>query len=224
LKTELKVRFPVDFWTDAHLIAAQLDPRVRFINSLGWTAAESQVIRDRGVAALAAKYTEMLAQIQREAPALAPPLPPAPAVNGLAHVITRVGEVDITMTPAELRALNEFYEALGAPAPEVPDETELDRYRRLRPDRNADPMAIWTEIEGDFPTLARLARIYLAIPASNASVERLFSAAGNVYSLKRGSLAVDMAVAIIFLYSNRNVFWPKGNVGAIDGDIDDRPD
>jgi len=120
------------------------------------------------------------------------------------------------MTVAERRKLNTFYEAVGAAA--VADqnvEDELTIYRRLRPQRDSDPLQVWAEIEERFPILARLAQIYLAIPAANASVERLFSDAGNVYSEKRGSLSVQSATSLIFLYANRKLFWPEGNVGAI---------
>jgi len=58
LKAEMRARFHVDYWTEAHLIAAQLDSRVRWINSLGWTQAESEAIRDRGIAALTTKFQE----------------------------------------------------------------------------------------------------------------------------------------------------------------------
>jgi len=81
----------------------------------------------------------------------------------------------------------------------------------LSADRNADPLKVWADLEasGEFPILAKLAKIYLAIPASNASVERLFSAAGNVYSEKRGGLDPETAIAIVFLYANKHHFWPK---------------
>ena len=72
----------------------------------------------------------------------------------------------------------------------------------------AFPLKERKRIEGEFPVLARLARRYLAIPATNASVERLFSDAGNVYSEKRKALDPDTASMVIFLYSNRRFFWP----------------
>jgi hypothetical protein len=72
LLAQLKNRFPAGFWTDHHLIAAQLDPRVRWITSLGWTNQESEDIRTRGHAALAAKYAEVGALAAQEQAAPAP--------------------------------------------------------------------------------------------------------------------------------------------------------
>jgi hypothetical protein len=44
----------------------------------------------------------------------------------------------------------------------------------------------WLQNEAKYPRLAYLARNYLAVPASYATVERIFfSRAGNVLSLKR---------------------------------------
>ena len=41
--------------------------------------------------------------------------------------------------------------------------------------RNSDVMAWWNTNEHRFPKLAKLAKVYLGIPATSASSERLFS-------------------------------------------------
>ncbi|CAM9383642.1 unnamed protein product [Sphacelaria rigidula] len=51
-----------------------------------------------------------------------------------------------------------------------------------------------------------MARKYLAIPASSASSERLFSVAGNTITVKRASLSDDNAENIIFLHSNQHLW------------------
>ncbi|KAE8239108.1 hypothetical protein A4X13_0g8248 [Tilletia indica] len=56
--------------------------------------------------------------------------------------------------------------------------------------RNTDGKAEnwWKDNEVEFPNLAKLARIYLAIPGSTASVERVFPTAGWICSARRGRL------------------------------------
>jgi len=49
-------------------------------------------------------------------------------------------------------------------------------------DMDADPLLWWKVKEQKFPTLAQFARKYLAIPASQASTERLFSLANRCVS------------------------------------------
>lgn len=56
--------------------------------------------------------------------------------------------------------------------------------------------------EAQFPVTARLWRKWLAIPASSAPCERLFSLAGNVYTKKRASLCDETAQMIIFVHEN----------------------
>ena len=50
-----------------------------------------------------------------------------------------------------------------------------------------------------YPTLARLAKKYLEIPASSAASERVFLAAWNVVTKKRNKLGADTVDALVFL-------------------------
>ena len=123
-----------------------------------------------------------------------------------------MGGAVLRLSREESRKLNDFYDAMGvAHAGPVDDGLEeLRRFKLLSPNRFCDPLEEWgLRLETQFPVLAELAKVFLAIPASNAAVERLFSDASNVYSTKRKSLDPETACAIIFLYSNRNLFWPK---------------
>ena len=91
-KKQLKERFPVTFWTDAHLLAMLLDPRVLRINSLAWTNAESDALRERGNALLTQYFTEMRQTIAaRRAVPNGQPRNPAPApqpVNDVPFIMT----------------------------------------------------------------------------------------------------------------------------------------
>ena len=44
-----------------------------------------------------------------------------------------------------------------------------------------DPLKFWKDNEAEYPCLSKLANKYLAIQASSAAVERLFSIGGKVY-------------------------------------------
>jgi len=71
----------------------------------------------------------------------------------------------------------------------VNGETELNAYMRMQQVANdTDPLMWWTQHLEEFPRLARMARQYLAVPASSASPERLFSSVGLVKSDLRGRL------------------------------------
>jgi len=50
------------------------------------------------------------------------------------------------------------------------------------------------------PTVSRLARRYLAMPATSASVERLFSVAGQVVTAKRARLDPTTVTLLVFLH------------------------
>ena len=58
----------------------------------------------------------------------------------------------------------------------------------------------WKEHAAQFPYLSQLARRYLAMPATSASVERLFSVAGQVVTAKRASLDPETVTLLVFLH------------------------
>ena len=67
---------------------------------------------------------------------------------------------------------------------------------------NSDVMAWWSMNERRFPKLAKLAKIYLGIPATSASSERLFSKAGIITAKHRNCLKAKNVEAIVFLNKN----------------------
>ena len=83
------------------------------------------------------------------------------------------------------------------------DEKELSLYYSAEYiDRKEDPLAWWKGNKSRFPTLARITREYLAIPAMSTPSERLFSAAGYISSQKRSRLSGENLNQLVFLNKN----------------------
>ena len=66
--------------------------------------------------------------------------------------------------------------------------------------RDSPPLMWWKEHAAQFPYLSQLSRRYLAMPATRASVERLFSVAGQVVTAKRASLDPETVTLLVFLH------------------------
>ena len=60
-----------------------------------------------------------------------------------------------------------------------------------------DPIEWWWTYEYRFPNLSRMARDYLAIPATSVPSECCFSIAGSVLTKRRSAMTEGMANAII---------------------------
>ncbi len=64
------------------------------------------------------------------------------------------------------------------------------------------PLLWWKTNQTRFPILSKLARMYLAIPATSTPSERLFSEAGNVMTIKRTQLAPNTLENLVFCKKN----------------------
>ena len=82
-------------------------------------------------------------------------------------------------------------------------DEEFEAYK-LEPQLAAanDVLDFWRTHEAKYPHLARMARQYLAVPASCASVERLFSSVGLVKSDSRANLLDATTIDIMFAKHN----------------------
>ncbi len=77
-----------------------------------------------------------------------------------------------------------------------------------------NPLEWWKAHVQIFPNLFKLARKYLAIPATSVSSERLFSDAGNLINAQRTCLNTNLVEKMLFLKRNMNVmnvFAPNWN-------------
>ncbi len=110
----------------------------------------------------------------------------------------------------------------GSPSQErVPKPKKMNLFERLRQHRAAvasrdkvideiehylasatisekeNSLSFWRHNEDRFPILSKLALKYLSMPATSASVERLFSVGGSIISSRRSSMAIETAEKLI---------------------------
>ena len=75
---------------------------------------------------------------------------------------------------------------------------QLLLHNRSSEEDDTDPLMWWKQHQQEFPRLARMARQYLAVPASSASPERLFSSVGLVKSDLRGRLLDSTLIDVMW--------------------------
>jgi hypothetical protein len=82
---------------------------------------------------------------------------------------------------------------------------ELARYKTavgLRMEARNDPLQWWLEQKDQFPILFGMAEQYLAIPATSAPSERLWSIASRIVTIRRAKLSSEIVANIMFLKEN----------------------
>ena len=84
--------------------------------------------------------------------------------------------------------------------------------------RNEDPLLWWRKNESRFPHIARLARLFLAVPATSTPSERVFSAAVNIVTKKRSALSPENVDALIFLNKNWSLLFQLPSTPSSSGD------
>ncbi|CAN0391812.1 unnamed protein product, partial [Discosporangium mesarthrocarpum] len=67
----------------------------------------------------------------------------------------------------------------------------------------------WAKHQHGFPYLARLAVVHLAILATSATSERVYSAPGNTVTKKRNRLRSEMVDALVVLHDSYGVAWSE---------------
>ena len=68
-----------------------------------------------------------------------------------------------------------------------------------------DPLMWWKKNESSFTNLARLARMFLAIPATSAPSERIWSRVSRILCLQRASLKPEVAQRMMFVKENLHI-------------------
>ncbi|CAF2958136.1 unnamed protein product [Rotaria sp. Silwood2] len=84
------------------------------------------------------------------------------------------------------------------------EKTELDLYLEdvTRIDNNTNVLSYWNSNKSLYPNLAQIAKRILSIPATNTSVERLFSHSGNTVTNRRRRLDADKVNNLLFIKRN----------------------
>jgi hypothetical protein len=91
-------------------------------------------------------------------------------------------------------------------AMELSPESELEKYL-AEPVRLPCPLSWWKLHQWKFQRLSKLARIYLAVPATSIPSERTFSTAGQTVTKLRSSLDPETVDQLLFI--NRNFKFSK---------------
>lgn len=172
LSASLEKRMPAFESKTSYKFASVLDPRFK----LRWlpSAQTKATMKEELISALASRATA-----SSQPPSSPSSTPPAKRPR----LFQFMEEEDIT-TPAD-----------------TPQEVQDYLGEKCLPYK-ANPLHFWQTNEHRFPQLAKLAQYYLAIPASSAPVERIFSTAGKIFKPERACLADSNFEALMFIKCN----------------------
>ncbi|XP_012145951.2 E3 SUMO-protein ligase ZBED1-like isoform X1 [Megachile rotundata] len=99
-------------------------------------------------------------------------------------------------------ALDFLYQAVN---PSNDGNSEFEMYlEETQINHNLCPLMWWKIHEYKYPRLAKLAKMYLGIPAMSASSEYVLSTTGNI-SYKRNCLLPENVDLLVFLYKNKDI-------------------
>ena len=168
----------------AQQIAMMLDPRVRTKDIMNYNKELAvKALRDAFI-----DFPSTLAKFRG-----------AQAVS-LRHGENQTDEVVVESAPKRAKLTLQLNEE-NAPAAET--QSELDLYLREGGiPLHGCPLLWWRERKDRYPVLFEMARVYLAVPASSAPSERVFSAAKLVLNDKRKQLLEGRLARLIFMKRN----------------------
>ncbi|CAF1461710.1 unnamed protein product [Rotaria sordida] len=124
--------------------------------------------------------------------------------------------ISITNSSARKELLMAIYDK----QPVVPEKSTIEQELEksltstsmVRDEEEDDILGYWKEHQTLFPLIASIARKILGIPASNTSVERLFSSCKNTITDKRTRLGAEKLNKMMFLQKNMNLLQEKFHV------------
>ena len=85
-------------------------------------------------------------------------------------------------------------------------QTELDVYLKADlADPDSCPLEWWKEHCTNFPKMANVAKVLLAVPASQSTSERIFSVAGRIVTEERTCLLAENMKKLVFIHNNAKI-------------------
>jgi hypothetical protein len=187
------------FLTNSTLLkAACLDPRRKDLWFIDTDPTASAELRAAGVAAKAAirsEFAQFIADETASRAAAAPPVAaPAAAAADPKHPLLIEPPILPPAAPPITSEIDRWFDMKTEPRiPFLPMES------------STPPLAWWTANAHRFPQLYRFSKRYLAIQASAAPVERIWSHAGRLVNRRRARLSADTIAEQVFLYENREL-------------------
>ncbi|CAI5481506.1 unnamed protein product [Closterium sp. Yama58-4] len=174
--------FDDEHWESQH---PETEPRVR---PRPTSSEVVQLVRDR------------VTEYQARAAALAPRAPPLATVTEEEEGDAADDDEDAQYIPSRRRLAARLSASQQAGRGRMLQDDEVSRYLSERVRDDVTELEYWRTAT-NMQTLRRMARDYLAIPATSASSERVFSLGRNVISWKRHRLASQRTRAIMVLRS-----------------------
>ena len=120
-------------------------------------------------------------------------------------------EIQIITEPAPKKLRSSLiakYSASRSPFESLSSEVELYLASPITLGGEDQVLTWWSSNAKLYPSLSKLARIVLSIPATSAEPERRFSAAGNALREKRSQLSPMTMAKSLFIHDNKK-FLPK---------------
>ncbi|CAI5484495.1 unnamed protein product [Closterium sp. Yama58-4] len=201
LRDLIKVALPVlqkyyDHSTDELTVATFLDPGLKMAYFAMNTVPEvAQVPREQVLRLVRSRWAAYQAALNIAAARVASP--PAPLVGETPHTRAEAEEeeeeeeedegVNFASRSSLLARVAASVEGGGVPRSAG---DEIDRYMLEGLVSTVSPLEYW-RAKVDMPVLKAMARDYLAIPASSAASERVFSASRNLITWQRHRLSAD---------------------------------
>jgi len=173
-------------------------------HSLSLVREEMRALEERRVAKESSAHTRIIEVEgedslvgEKEVPATAAAIPTAPSMH-------------VSLLDDMLGADSDSDTSDGVAGPRLPTITqiidaELEGFKQEKVlAKLLDPFEWWRDHKALYPLLAMVARKWLAVPASSASSERVFSSAGLTLTKKRQRLLPGRIAKLVFL----KTAWP----------------